>query len=66
MLLLLIGFLLDVLVDLVVVAGVVSVPFELLPAAGPAAINIDSNPTSDRNTAPEGKNGELATLIAPL
>jgi hypothetical protein len=69
---LLVGFFVVPVVDLVVVADG-SVPLRLAPAAagfapaaGPTAINIDSNPPRYRNAAPEGKYGELFALIFSL
>jgi hypothetical protein len=65
---LLVGFFVVLVVDVVVVADG-SVPLALLPAApaaGPTAINIDSNPPRYRNATPEGKYGELFALIFSL
>jgi hypothetical protein len=69
---LLVGFFAPLVVDLVVVADG-SVPLNvfpaatgLAPAAGPTAIDIDSNPPRHRNANPEGKYGELFALIFSL
>jgi hypothetical protein len=60
------GFLLLLFVLVVVVVAAGSVPLKLLPATGPAAIDIHNNPPRHRTATPEGRNGDIFTLMLSL